>query len=191
MSQTFNKYSELYRWNQVDHMVLDNQIPTLATEMRFRKLSFGIIPPDLGDTQSRETFVAKIQRLLEYLRKLCDDQAADLGVAIEKDASTASSTTARGKFDSMKRYTVSVKGKGERHEWFQLAVDATFSTKRSFRIIYNWLVASAAKIETQIQQLHRRCTQYGLKLLPFPEIAISRNLSLNPVRKACFAVDML
>eukprot|EP00541_Cyclophora_tenuis_P012136 CAMPEP_0116542456 /NCGR_PEP_ID=MMETSP0397-20121206/1026_1 /TAXON_ID=216820 /ORGANISM="Cyclophora tenuis, Strain ECT3854" /LENGTH=197 /DNA_ID=CAMNT_0004066467 /DNA_START=303 /DNA_END=896 /DNA_ORIENTATION=- len=78
----------------------------------------------------------------------------------------------------MKRFLVELKG--DRYEWFEIALDSTFHTERSYHIIISWLVASAPKVEAQIQLLHRRCTQYGLKLLPFPEVAMSRNLLLNP-----------
>ena len=48
--------------------------------------------------------------------------------------------------------------------------------------MFSWLVASSGKIDTQVQLLQRRCTQYGLKLVPFPQVTVSRNVYLNPFK---------
>lgn len=47
---------------------------------------------------------------------------------------------------------------------------------------WSWLAASTTKIETQVQSLQRRCTQYGLTLIAAPQLSVSRSVFLNPFR---------
>lgn len=84
--------------------------------------------------------------------------------------------------DMMKRLTVQLrKGKRDPYEWLNIAVEPTFDTRRSYRIMVQWLVASSSKVESQIQLIQRRCTQYGLKLISIPQLSISPTIFLNPV----------
>jgi DEPDC5 protein C-terminal region len=67
-------------------------------------------------------------------------------------------------------------------EWIEIVVDSTFNTQWSYRIILNWLVASSGKVDTQVQLLQRRCVQFGLNLVPFPQVTVSRSVFLNPFK---------
>lgn len=48
--------------------------------------------------------------------------------------------------------------------------------------MFSWLVGSSGRIETQVQSLKRRCTQFGLRLVPFPHISTSTNLFIQPFK---------
>jgi len=77
-------------------------------------------------------------------------------------------------------------GKRDTLEWMEVAVDSTFDTSWSYRIMFSWLVASSGKIDAQVQLLQRRCTQYGLNLVPFPQITLSKNVFLYPFKAPAF-----
>ena len=160
--------------------------------MRFRRLMFAIIPPTFATSQEEEDYVAKFKRLSEYLCKLreADNTTLDVKVTTSEDKppnlfETRNVTGA----DTMKKSAVQLrKGKLDPFEWIELATDAEFSTSKSYRIVYNWLAASSNKVDTQVQLLHRRCIQYGLSLIFFPQTSISRDLLLNPVRLSALDV---
>jgi len=59
--------------------------------------------------------------------------------------------------------------------------EKTFDTRRTFRIMFHWLGASAIKVEAQIQLLARRCILYGLRLVQFPQISLSSSILLHPL----------
>jgi hypothetical protein len=162
--------------------------------MRFRRVGWLVIPDKFKDVVSEQEYIAKFQRLVEYLSKLREkeDPHDDLDIKIVSSADEKLNqrdevmAARRGTSDAMVRFTVQLrKGKRDPFEWIEIAVDSTFDTARSYRIAINWLVASSAKVETQVQLLHRRCTQYGLHLTSFPQTTISRNLFLNPVSVFC------
>jgi hypothetical protein len=44
------------------------------------------------------------------------------------------------------------------------------------------LVASSGKVDAQVQLLQRRCTQYGLNLVPYPQTTLSKSMYLNPFK---------
>ena len=52
---------------------------------------------------------------------------------------------------------------------------------RTFRMTIQWLVAVANKIDQQAQLLHRRCSQYGLKLVSVPHYSCLTSCFRNPV----------
>lgn len=64
----------------------------------------------------------------------------------------------------------------------EVSIDATFDTTWSYRIIFSWLVASSGKVDKEIQMMQRRCTSYGLSMVPFAQVTVSRDLFLNPLR---------
>jgi len=72
----------------------------------------------------------------------------------------------------------------------EVVIDATFDTSWSYRIMFNWLLASAERVEAQVQLLQRRCSQFGLNLVPFPQITVSKNVYLGPFKApAIFEID--
>lgn len=184
--QTFKKYGNQYNWNKVDRIICGDEDKTLREGMRFRRLMFGLIPKKFSTVEEEQDFIAKFKRLIEYLGKLRESSDGELQIKIvpssEDNTILFETKTVTGP-DSMKRSTVQLKkGKRDSFEWFELALDSTFSPRKSYRVMYNWLAASSAKIDTQVQLLHRRCSQYGLTLFPFPQTSVSRDLLLNPVR---------
>jgi len=55
-----------------------------------------------------------------------------------------------------------------------------FDTQRTYKIMLHWLVANAVKVEAQVNLLQRRCSQFGLRLVAFPQGSISTNVYLHP-----------
>jgi len=98
------------------------------------------------------------------------------------DASKTVLSVRRGTTEEMRKFKVRLrKGKRDLYEWLEVAFDSVFDTSRSYRIMFNWLVASSSKVEAQVQLFQRRCVQYGLNLISFPQTCISRDLFLNPL----------
>jgi hypothetical protein len=84
---------------------------------------------------------------------------------------------------SMVRFYIQLRtGKRDNLEWMEVALDATVDTSWSYRIMFDWLVASSGKVDTQVQLLQRRCTQYGLRLILLPRVTYLKNVYLNPFK---------
>ena len=188
--QTFKMYTDPYKWNKVDNLICGEEDRTMEEGMRFRRNMFGLIPENFKDVAAEQDYISKFLRLVEYLSKLREkeDMRTALGVKIissadEKQNKREEVLKSRlGISESMIRFVVQLrKGKRDPFEWIEIAIDSTFDTARSYRIMFNWLVASSAKVEAQVQLLHRRCNQFGLYLHSFPQTTISRNLFLHPV----------
>ena len=189
--QTFNKYSEPYKWNRVDNLICGEEDRTMDLDSRFRRIMFGLIPGAFKDTNEEQEYIAKFKRLVEYLGKLRDKEESQSSLDIKIISSTDEKEdiggeilkTRRSTSDAMVRFTVQLrKGKKrEPFEWTEIAIDSKFDTTSSYRIMFNWLVASSTKVEAQVQLLHRRCTQFGLQLISFPQTTISKNLFLHAV----------
>lgn len=187
--QTFKKYAEPYKWNKVDNIICGEEDRQLEVGMRFRRVMFGLIPGVFKDREAELDYIAKFQRLLEYLGKLREKDVAESPLNIEIVSSVDKKSTfediykvRRPSEDSMVKFTILLrKGKRDPFEWMEIALGSIFDTSSSYRIMFNWLVASSAKIETQVQLLHRRCTQFGLHLISFPQTTISRDLFLHTV----------
>ena len=187
--QTFKKYAEPYKWNKVDNIICGEEDRQLEVGMRFRRLMFGLIPEAFKNEQAERDYIAKFQRLLEYLGKLREKPAAenplDVSIVTSADKKTTSEDifkVRRPSEDSMIKFTIPLRrGKRDPFEWMEIALGSTFDSSCSYRIMFNWLVASSAKVEAQVQLLHRRCTQFGLYLVSFPQTTISRDLFLHTV----------
>jgi hypothetical protein len=151
----------------------------------------GLIPESFkDDCDAEKEYIAKFRRLVDYLSNLRekDDSQSSLDIKILSSVDEQLNRkeevlkSPRGTSDSMICFNVQLrKGKRDPFEWIEIAVDSVFDTSRSYRIMFNWLVASSAKVETQVQLLHRRCSQYGLNLMGFPQTSVSSNIFLNPV----------
>lgn len=195
--QTFSKYSDLYNWNKVDNIICGDDDREMREGMRFKRVMFGIIPENFhNDLVAEEAYVAKFRRFLEYLEKLRDKDESETSLDIKfvtsvdkqyQEESKRMESRPGVERDSMVRFYIQLrKGKRDNLEWMEVALDSTFDTYWTYRIMFNWLVASSGKVDTQVQLLQRRCTQYGLKLVPVPQITVSRNLYLNPFKAPAF-----
>jgi hypothetical protein len=191
--QTFSKYTDQYNWNKVDNIICGDDDREMREGMRFKRLMFGIIPDNFqGDQSAEEAYVAKFRRFLEYLEKLRDKDESNkpLDIRFVTSAETQNQDESKRlesipgvERGSMVRFYVQLlNGKRDNLEWMEVALDTTFDTSWSYRIMFNWLVASSGKVDTQVQLLQRRCTQYGLRLVPFPQISVSKNSYLNPFK---------
>jgi hypothetical protein len=196
--QTFEKFSDQYNWNKVDRIICGDEDREMREGMRFKRLMFAVIPPRFKSNEDEKAYIGKFQRLLEYLEKLreTDESGRPLNIKIvssaDKKKAQAEAAGQEGHQvlstpgiagSSMVRFYVQLrKGKSSNFEWFECAVDSTFDTTWTFRIMFHWLVASSGKVDTQVQLLQRRCTQYGLNLVPFPQQSVSRNVFWNPFR---------
>uniref|UniRef100_A0A6V2K027 DEPDC5 C-terminal domain-containing protein n=4 Tax=Ditylum brightwellii TaxID=49249 RepID=A0A6V2K027_9STRA len=185
--QTFTKFSREYRWNEVDNLICGDPDKAFSEGTRFRRLGFAIIPDRFSNMAQEQEYVGKFQRLLEYLNKL---QQKDLQQKMEikiitsmedvKDKGPTIGTNRLGK-NTVKRFVVDLrKSKRDNYAWMEMVLDSSFSTNRTFKINFQWLVASASKVEAQVQLLQRRCTQYGLKLVNIPHASISADVFVNP-----------
>lgn len=205
--QIFLKYSDQYNWNKVDRIICGDDDREMREGMRFKRIMFGVIPDNFhGDLGEEEAYVAKFRRFLEYLEKLRDknDSKTPLDIKFvtsvdkqhQEENKRMESTPGLAR-NSMARFYIQLrKGKRDNLEWMEVAIDSTFDTSWSYRIMFNWLVASSGKVDTQVQLLQRRCTQYGLKLVPFPQISVSRNSFTNPFKAPAiltirFKIDVL
>lgn len=158
--QTFEKYMDAYNWNKVDRIICGDEQRELREGMRFKRLMFVVIPDRFQNHIEEKEYVAKFQRLLEYLNKLRDrgDESTDqLEVKIitsaerQRDPSIPVESTV-GVERGMQRFYVRLrKGALDKLEWMEIVVDATFDTLWSYRIMFHWLVAGSAKVETQVQ----------------------------------------
>jgi DEPDC5 protein C-terminal region len=197
--QTFEKFSDQYNWNKVDRIICGDEDREMREGMRFKRIMFAVIPPRFESDDAEKAYIGKFKRLLEYLEKLREkdesDRPLNIKIVSSADKKKAQHTVAgqqQGQQvfstpgiagSSMVRFYVQLrKGKSSNFEWFEVAVDSTFETTWTFRIMFHWLVASSGKIDTQVQLLQRRCTQYGLNLVPFPQQSVSRNVFWNPFR---------
>jgi hypothetical protein len=151
---------------------------------------FGLIPQHFKTVDQEDEYVSKFQKLLSYLEKMREKDASKLDVPIVTSTNrnqigkedVSHMKTKRDMTDSMIRFSVQLlRGKRDPFEWIEIAIDPTFDTCKSYRIMFNWLVASSAKVEAQLQLLQRRCTQFGLKLISFPQTTVSWNLFLHAV----------
>lgn len=188
--QTFKKYSEPYKWNRVDNLICGEADRAMEVGMRFRRVMFGLIPEQFKSPEAEEEYVSKFQKLLTYLEKLRDDDHSKTNLNVEIITSKNRKESKKQDFaksrqdmtDTMIRFPVQLlRGKKDPFEWIEVAISNTFDTSMSFRIIFNWLVASSAKVETQVQILQRRFKNFGLEFMSFPQTTVSWDLFLHAV----------
>jgi hypothetical protein len=168
----------------MDHVILEDIDIKLSVELRCRRLQFGLIPPKVADDASEQEYIEKFQRLLDYLGKLREKEEASTELVVKTltrkgerpDLAKVLQTARLGTTEEMILFKIRLR-KGK---WVEVWIDSVFDTSRSYRIIFNWLVASTSKVEAQVQLVQRRCVQYGLELISFPQTCISRDLSLSP-----------
>jgi hypothetical protein len=159
--QVFTKWADPYNWNKVDRIICGDEQRELREGMRFKRLMFAVIPDRFENEAEEKQYVAKIQRLLEYLNKLRDrgESSDSLDIKVissverQRDPSIPVESTPGVEHAGMQRFYVRLrKGKMDKsEEWMEIVVDTTFDTLWSYRIMFHWLVAGSAKVETQVQ----------------------------------------
>jgi hypothetical protein len=173
----------------MDHVILEDIDMELSMSLRCRRLQFELMPPKLGTDEAEQEYIEKFKRLLDYLGKLREKDEASNDLVVRTvtrnderpDIMTTLPIARLGTTDAMNRFKIRLrKGKKDAYEWVEVSIDSVFDTTRTYRIIFNWLVASTSKVEAQVQLVQRRCVQYGLELISSPHICISRDLFLNP-----------
>ena len=200
--QTFKKYSEPYNWNRVDNLICGEADRTMDVGMRFRRVMFGLIPETFKsrNEEKEEEYVSKFLKLLSYLEKLrdSDDSKSKLDVKIvtsktRKDTKNQDFAKARQDMtDTMIRFPVQLRrGKKDAFEWIEVAISSTFDTSMSYRIIFNWLVASSTKVEHQIQLLQRKFKNFGLNFISFPQTTVSWDLFIHAVSHMSIGLDII
>jgi len=181
--QTFTKYTLPYKWNELDMLLSGDAVTTILEGMRYPRISFVIIPDPFLDSHEEKEYLSKFQRLVEYFSKIQrKDESKNISIEMHMsndDSPQASSGDKRFVVDLSKR-------KDDKHEWMELVHDSNCDTRRTFRITILWLVAVASKIDNQAQLLHRRCSQFGLKLVSVPHYSCLRSCFMNPVRCTIF-----
>ena len=164
--------------------------PEMIPGMRGRRLMFGLIPPSFKDEESEKSYVSKFMRLLDYLGRLREKESSktDLGVEIRSSSEAAEPNLEtlraqkRSPSDQFVRFIARLqRSKRDPIEWLEISIESVFVPSRSYKIVFNWLVASSSKVEGQIQLLHRRCTQFGLQLVPIPHTTTFENLHQHSV----------
>ena len=173
----------------MDHVILEDIDMELSMNLRCRRLQFELIPPKLDKDEAEQEYIEKFKRLLDYLGKLREKDEATNDLVVRTltrkderpDIMTTLQNSRLGTTDSMNRFKIRLrKGKKDAYEWVEVSIDSVFDTTSTYRIMFNWLVASTSKVEAQVQLVQRRCVQYGLELISSPQVCISRDLFLNP-----------
>jgi len=192
--QTFKKYSEPYNWNRVDNLICGEADRTMDVGMRFRRVMFGLIPEKFKTVRAEEEYVSNFRKLLSWLEKLRDNDGSmsklDVNIvssSSEEKAKVDFAKARRDMTDSMIRFPLQLlRGKKDPFEWIEVAIGATFDTTTSYRIIFNWLVASSTKVEQQIHLLQRRFKNFGLKFISFPQTTVSWDLFIHALAAPTF-----
>lgn len=166
--QTFTKYSALYNWNKVDRIICGDEDREMREGMRFKRIMFAVLPERCESSADQEVYISKFQKLIDYFEKLREKDGSSESFEIEmvrfndKEKSSESrkthmESTPGISWNAMKRFYVRLKkGKSDTLEWLEIVVDSTFKTCWSYRIMFQWLVASSGKVEAQVQMLYRR-----------------------------------
>ena len=185
VTQEFKKYGDEYLWNKVDNTIVcgDGDM-RLFEGSRYRRIMFRILPDeDITDDPKKEgDYVKKFQRLLDYIGKqlldITPDQM-DIKIITSADAEKEASKR-RMCFDNRHFRVPLKKGSADRNQWMEMLIDSTFDTRASYKIMLNWLVASAVQVGAQVKLLQRRCAQYGLRLISFPQDSVTGGVQLHP-----------
>ena len=151
---------------------------------RYRRIMFRILPDEdiMNDPKKEADYVKKFQRLLDYIGKqFLDINPDQMGIKIVTTADAEKEANKRRMSFDNKHFRVPLKkGSAERNQWLEMLIDSTFDTRTSYKIMLNWLVASAVQVGAQVKLLQRRCAQYGLRLISFPQDSVTGGVQLHP-----------
>jgi len=185
--QRFTKFPNFIFWSKFDNLICGDTEKRLTDDTRYRRLLFTIIPDQFkANIKMEQEYVQKFHRLLEYIMKQHQKDS------FEKSIDIITSTTLHDSKERKKRNSFNlndfvrctiplVKGKRENYEWFDLLLESSFDTRRSYHICIHWLVASSTKVDAHIQLLFRRCSQYGLNLVNVPHDSMASSIFLHPL----------
>lgn len=192
VEQKFDKYEAEYRWNKLDNILCGDPENSLTEDSRYRRVSFGIIPPHNMSSEESLNYANKFQRLLEYINKqLGNGEVVEVKIANNDlltsksnliPASTSHKRRPIRPLHRTNRYTIKLSRGQEKYQWLNIVLDQTFSITKTYRISFHWLVACGDKVEKHISLLQRRSSQYGLNLISYPQYSMSSNLYLHPLR---------
>lgn len=132
---------------------------------------------------------------MEYLAKQLKKDVSELGIKFItrlNNAANVSATPNSGRrrkyhhsddFRGFKKFKAQLmKGKrNSMYQWMDILFPEIFDTRKTYRIVFSWLVASAAKVEAQIQLLKRRSAEYGINIVCVPAHSMSSTMFLHPV----------
>jgi len=176
VTQTFTKYTRPYKWNELDMVISGDEGPRSLEGMRLPRISFVIIPDSFVDSHEEKEYASKFLRLVEYFNKIKSKGSKKINIEMHTSKGAGPKTSSGNK-----HFVVDLrKKKDDTNEWMELIHDSTCDTQRTFRITIQWLVAVASKIDQQAQLLHRRCSQYGLKLVSVPHFSCLISCFKNP-----------
>jgi hypothetical protein len=178
VSQTFQRFPEEYPWNRLDNLICGDTDKTLDDQTKYRRIAFCIIPDHFSNESGEDALLKKIHRFIEFLEKIAKK---DLNIQVVSSGHNSRSVEKIAPKDNQMKFIIHNRKK-DKYEWIEVAASAIFDTRKSFRIIFKWLVSSAIKVDAQVQALQRRCSQYGLQLVEVPEISVRSNVFLNPLR---------
>lgn len=176
-------------------MICGDSNETLTEPTRFRRRAFRIVPDHTKDEQGDEEYIKQFKRLVEFFEKQAKKslpiRIISEGDKLGSSMSESSSYRPINSFDSSIRMIIPLrKNKRDNFEWLEMCVDRVFDPRSSYRIAFHWLVASAIKVDAQVQMLQRRCIQYGLRLVPSPQLSLHSNMFLNPFqRPECIFIE--
>ena len=181
MSQNFERYAWNYPWNKIDNRLIgDDSEEFLLESMKYRRISYRIIP--VGDL---DEYSKNMKLLIEDIEKQFVKEQLNIqfisstnqqsGVPIDK-------STRIKFFDNLKHFTIPLgRGKRDKYEWMEMVLDKCVDMKKTFRIMFHWLVASAVKVDKEIYRFSCRCRKHGLRLVQFPQVASTSSMLLHPV----------
>jgi hypothetical protein len=177
VSQTFQRFPEEYPWNRLDNLICGDTDKTLDDQTKYRRIAFCIVPDLFTNKTGEDALIKKIIRLIEFLDKVAKKK---LHIRIMSSSDNSDWSEHSVSKDDQLKFIIHNRKK-DKYEWIEVAANSTFDTRKSFRIMFKWLVSSAMKVDAQVQALQRRCSQYGLQLVEVPEITVRSNVFLNPL----------
>ena len=131
--------------------------------------------------------------LTQYRMKVEKQVQQELGIQINAKLNNEIASDEEGRRGrTCKSFTIPLrKSRNEKYEWIEMSLDSVFDTMRTYHIKFHWLVASAIRVDALIQLLQRRCIQYGLRLIGFPQTSISSNMILHPVSRIFEIIQLI
>lgn len=152
MTQDFKQFLSPYHWNKVDRIICGDEDREMREGMRFKRLMFSILPDRHSDVDSENTYVDKFKKLLEYFEKLRgkEEEEKPLHVTIVTALNRPNDKKGQGQAgvvstlgiagNSMVRFYVPFRKGGQGQlQYLEVAIDSTFNTSWSYRIIFNWV----------------------------------------------------
>lgn len=139
-----------------------------------RSLSFRIIPDIFQNNEQETNYIKNIMPVILYLERLA---RKNLNIGINDEDTAGNSRTS--KRNSEIRFKVNLRKGNDKYEWMEIVVDSSINTKRAFKIMFHWLVATSMKIEYQVKSLQRKAQK--LNLVSAAYSSSGSNLYMHPV----------